>query len=160
MESTNQSFALYLSIVGRQPRPQAPAESRQVATITAPGVPPPSEAPQAPPRRPLPRQPPPNRGRPRPIRPRPNRRPQKGFLDRVRDGVDKAACKAQTFVSGQMLNNEKFIRKQINCVLEKGECDETGAMVKRKNIFLTPILNIILSFVKQDDVNNHHNHFF
>ena len=119
------------SFIGRQPRPQTPAESRQVASVAAPGAPPPSDAP---PRRPLPRQPPPNRGRPRPIRPRPNRRPQKGFLDRVRDGVDKAKCEAKKFVSGQMLADERFIKKQINCVLEKGECDETGSMIKRKKI--------------------------
>ena len=122
-----------MPFAGRPLRPQDPAESRQVASIAEPGVPLPSDAP---PRRPLPRQSPPNRGRPRPIRPRPNRRPQKGFLDRVRDGIDNAACKAKTFVSGKMLNDEVFIKKQINCVLEKGECDETGTMIKRKNILL------------------------
>ena len=33
-----------------------------------------------------------------------------------------------------MLADERFIKKQINCVLEKGECDETGSMIKRKKI--------------------------
>ena len=116
---------------GRQQRPQPPAESRQVTSVATPGLPPPTDTP---PRRPLPRQSPPSRGRPRPVRPRPNRRPQKGFLDRVREGVDKAKCEAKKFVSGQMLNDERFIKKQINCVLEKGECDETGSMIKRKKI--------------------------
>ena len=116
-------------MIGRQQRPITPAESRQVPSITPPGIPP---SPESPPRRPLPRQPPPNRGRPRPpIRPRPNRRPQKGILDRVREGVDRAKCEAKKFVSGQMLNDERFIKKQINCVLDKGECDETGKMIKR-----------------------------
>ena len=116
-------------MIGRQQRPIAPAESRQVPSITPPGIPP---SPEAPPRRPLPRQPPPNRGRPRPpIRPRPNRRPQKGVLDRLREGVDRAKCEAKKFVSGAMLNDERFIKKQINCVLDKGECDETGNMIKR-----------------------------
>jgi hypothetical protein len=49
----------------------------------------------------------------------------------VREGLDRAKCGVKKFVSGQMLNDEQFIKKQINCVLDKGECDETGKMIKR-----------------------------
>jgi len=113
---------------GRQQRPSSQAEFQQDPSVVPQGPPPSAEPPS---RRPLPRQPPPGRARPRPIRQRPTRRPQKGFLDRAKDVVNQAKCEAKKFVSGQMLNDERFIKKQINCVLEKGECDETGKMIKR-----------------------------
>ena len=116
-------------IIGRQQRPSNPAKSQQDPNLNPQGQPPLAEPPA---RRPLPRQPPLGRARPRPIRPRPSRRPQKGFLDRAKDVVNQAKCKATTFVSGHMLDDERFIKKQINCVLDKGECDETGNMIKRR----------------------------
>ena len=85
--------------------------------------------------RPLPRQPPPGRGRPRPARQRkpvPRRPPTPSFLDRVKVKVNQAKCEAKKFVSGQMLNDERFIKKQINCVMDKGPCDDTGKLIKRK----------------------------
>ena len=91
-------------------------------------------------------QPPPNRPRPRPIRPRPTRgRPQKGIFGSVKDAVNRAKCEATKFVSKQMLNDERFIQTQINCVLDKGECDETGAMIKRNIALLFKEINLVLA---------------
>ena len=43
-----------------------------------------------------------------------------------------------------MLNDERFIQTQINCVLDKGECDETGAMIKRNIVFLLKEIYLVL----------------
>ena len=135
-------------MLGRQQRPpsiESRQEPRQVANVASQGAPTPPE-PAA--RRPLkPRQqPPPNRPRPRPIRPRPTRgRPQKGIFGSVKDAVNRAKCEATKFVSKQMLNDERFIQTQINCVLDKGECDETGAMIKRNIVFLFKEIDLVLA---------------
>ena len=137
-----------IELLGRQQRPpsiEARQEPRQVANVASQGAPTPPE-PAA--RRPLkPRQqPPPNRPRPRPIRPRPTRgRPQKGIFGSVKDAVNRAKCEATKFVSKQMLNDERFIQTQINCVLDKGECDETGAMIKRNIVFLFKEIDLVLN---------------
>ena len=49
-----------------------------------------------------------------------------------------------------MLNDERFIQTQINCVLDKGECDETGAMIKRNIVFLLKeiyLVKLIMAWV-------------
>ena len=104
-----------------------PIEARQTPPQLPPtaGAPPPPQSlnsEQPPPVRPV--QPPPGpprgaRPRPRP-RPGPQRRPQPGIL-----------CAAKSFASEIRLKDEAFMKKQLDCVLDKGPCDKTGNLIKR-----------------------------
>jgi len=77
---------------------------------------------------PAPRRPPPPRGPARrPPGPPPPRRPKPS-----RPGlIDKIKCKAVDLGSDLRLQDENFVRTQLDCVLGEGPCDELGAEIKR-----------------------------
>ena len=105
-----------------------PIEARQTPPQQHPsgaGAPPPPQSinlEQPPPVRPVqPHPAPPRASRPRPRpRPGPQRRPGPGIL-----------CAAKSFASEIRLKDEAFMKKQLDCVLDKGPCDKTGNLIKR-----------------------------
>jgi len=73
-------------------------------------------------------QPPAPRARPQPKRPgfkRPARRPGLGGR------LESIACIGSDWGVNQQLKDEKYIRQQLDCVLDKGPCDDKGKMIKR-----------------------------
>ena len=73
-------------------------------------------------------QPPAPRARPQPKRPgfkRPPRRPGLGGR------LESIACIGSDWGVNQQLKDEKYIRQQLDCVLDKGPCDDKGKMIKR-----------------------------
>jgi len=141
------------------PRPPPPPQSRPPPQPRRPNRPPPSNIRRPPPppkylpalsrQRPPP---PPPRGppreseqedgiRPRPPPPRgparrpppPPRRPPPsgGILQSLKNVGQAVKCKAVDVASDVRLQDETFVREQLDCVLGEGECDELGATIKR-----------------------------
>ena len=142
------------------PRPPPPPQSRPPPQPRRPNRPPPSNIRRPPPppkylpalsrQRPPP---PPPRGppreseqedgiRPRPPPPRgparrpppPPRRPPPsgGILQSLKNVGQAVKCKAVDVASDVRLQDETFVREQLDCVLGEGECDELGATIKSK----------------------------
>ena len=42
-------------------------------------------------------------------------------------------CKAEDVASDIRLQDEGFVRQQLDCVLDQGPCDDLGATIKRKS---------------------------
>lgn len=88
-----------------------------------------------PPQKPARPGPPPPRVRPPP--PPPGRRqppppPKEGGIGGVLTGiVGDVGCAAQNLFAEPKLKDPKFINYQLQCLLDKGECDEIGNLVKR-----------------------------
>ena len=80
-----------------------------------------------PPRGPPLRRPPPPRPRPPPTGPPPNKG---GIIDGISSWL---TCKGTDAISGVKLQDEKFVRQQLDCVLDRGTCDELGTTLKRKD---------------------------
>lgn len=96
-----------------------------------PLAPPPGAARQPPPpgaRRPLPPRP---RARPRP---RPARPAGSSILGSVTKGVaslgDRIKCAAEDLYAEQQLGDKQYIRQQLDCVLNRGPCDENGTLIR------------------------------
>ena len=109
----------------RPPKPPQylPALSRNAQEQRPPRPPPP------PPRGPI-RRPPPPRPRPPPGSAA-NEKP--GIIGSIGNWLK---CKGTDAVSEVKLQDENFVRKQLDCVLDRGQCDELGATLKRKAIYL------------------------
>lgn len=90
-------------------RPPPPRANNQQALPRSAQVPPVPGRPRA-----RPRPPPPRRGSP----------PRPGLLDTI-------ACKTKNLFANQKINDEAFMRTQIDCLLSRGPCDETGSELKR-----------------------------
>lgn len=76
-----------------------------------------------PPPTPVLRSRPQSRRRPRP-RPRPPGNP-------ACKGVTCLVCKGSDMALDIKFQNKQYVRQQLDCVLNKGECDKTGQMIKR-----------------------------
>ena len=48
-------------------------------------------------------------------------------------------CKAEDVASDIRLQDEGFVRQQLDCVLDEGPCDDLGATIKRKSKRSYPI---------------------
>jgi len=122
-----------------------PGDNRRVAPGPQPGryQPPPPQQPvqrlpgplpgnrrQGPPpqRRPLP--PPPGRAPPPP----PAKKKEGGILDTVVNGVQNVAsgltCTATNLIADEKLNDDKFIRSQMDCAMNRAPCDEIGRQIR------------------------------
>ena len=112
----------------RPPKPPQylPALSRNAPDQRPPRPPPP------PPRGPI-RRPPP---RPRPPPPPPASNEKPGIIGSIGNWLK---CKGTDAVSEVKLQDENFVRQQLDCVLDRGKCDELGATLKRKKILFTLI---------------------
>merc|ERR1711997_1182708 len=94
-----------------QPRPPTPQERRPLPPARRPRPPPPGS---------LRRPPPPRRPLPKP-----------GILDKITSIGQTVKCKAVDVASDVRLQDENFVRQQLDCVLGEGPCDELGATIKR-----------------------------
>merc|ERR1740129_2332812 len=120
------------------PGPPPPPQSRPPPQPRRPNRPPPSNIrrPPPPPKY-LPalsrqRPPPPPRGPARRPPPPPRRPPPSGGILQSLKNVGQAVkCKAVDVASDVRLQDETFVREQLDCVLGEGECDELGATIKR-----------------------------
>ena len=112
---------------GVPPRRQRPRPQQQALPRNS--VVPPQDGRQAPrPARPFPPGPPPRRRPPPPK--------SGGILASV--GLD---CLADKFTANIKLKDKVFMRNQINCMLNKGPCDDTGKTIKRRfKYFLQSVL--------------------
>lgn len=70
-----------------------------------------------------------------PPRPRPRPENNGGVLGSITAGLSNLGgnikCAAEDIGADVRLNDEAFMQTQLNCVLDKGPCDELGASVKR-----------------------------
>jgi len=132
-----------------QPRPPPPQERRPAPPPRRPRPPPPGGLRRPPPppkylpalsRKAYPPPPQPEEGArpPRPLprgpvrRPPPRRPPQKsGILDKITSLGQTVKCKAVDVASDVRLQDENFVRQQLDCVLGEGPCDELGGTIKR-----------------------------
>jgi len=73
-------------------------------------------------------------------RPLPGRRPQpplpkkgliQGLTDTISGAVGDVGCAAQNLYADDKLQDPAFINYQLNCLLDRGECDDIGNLVKR-----------------------------
>jgi len=110
-----------------------------------PVQPPPQQIKRKPLPRPLPPNQPPPQGppfaRPPPQkRPPPGRRPpqpppKKGILEEIGGAINGAvqdvSCAAQGVYADEKLQDPVFINQQLDCLLDKGECDDIGKLIKR-----------------------------
>lgn len=115
----------------RRPRPPPPGSLRRpppppkyLPALSRKAYPPPPEEGARPPR-PPPRGPPARR--PPPRRPL----PKAGILDKITSIGQTVKCKAVDVASDVRLQDENFVRQQLDCVLGEGPCDELGATIKR-----------------------------
>ena len=123
----------------QQPTPQIQSQPSQSVQVLQ-GPPPPGQRPPPPPpgQRPPPPPPgqrPPPLGRPYPPRggrpkPRPRPRPGGGGSGFFGSIGSKVKCAAKNALSDIRLNDERFIEEQLQCVLDKGPCDEIGIQIK------------------------------
>ena len=67
--------------------------------------------------------------RPSRARPIPRRRPSRPGLRLP--GIKDVACLGSDIAVNRKFKDEKYMRQQLDCVLEKGPCDDTGKMIKR-----------------------------
>jgi hypothetical protein len=49
--------------------------------------------------------------------------------------VDGAKCKATELYAEDKLNDPEYLNFQMRCMLNEGECDEVGNLIKRKPLF-------------------------
>ena len=126
----NQQFVPEPAIEGRQQPPPPPPQA---------GPPPPQAGPPPPQAGPPPPHgpPPPRCTSPRCLRPRQRVRPSKpgGIGSKIAKWGDIAKCAAKGKLADFRLQDERFMRAQLNCVLERGPCDKTGLTIKRKTLF-------------------------
>ena len=81
--------------------------------------------------KPTPPQQPLSDSRPRPrARPLPRRRPNRPKRPSF-PGIEDVACLGSDIAVNQKFKDEKYMKAQLNCVLNKGPCDDTGRMIKR-----------------------------
>ena len=89
------------------------------------------EQPRPPPRGP-PVPPPPRPGPPRRGPPPPQ---GEGVLSSVGSSISSiltgVKCKAEEIGADVRLQDENFVRQQLDCVLDEGPCDELGSTIKR-----------------------------
>lgn len=131
-----------------QPRPPTPQERRPPSPARRPRPPPPGSLRRPPPppkyipassRKAYPPPTPPEDGARRPPlrgparRPPPPRRPlpKPGILDKITSIGQTVKCKAVDVASDVRLQDENFVRQQLDCVLGEGPCDELGGTIKR-----------------------------
>jgi len=109
-----------------RPRPPPPGPPpKYLPALSRNAYPPQEEGDQPRPRPPV--RPPPRGPARRPPGPPPPRRPKPS-----RPGlIDKIKCKAVDLGSDLRLQDENFVRTQLDCVLGEGPCDELGAEIKR-----------------------------
>lgn len=117
----------------RPRRPPPPPPYQQAFPRNAP-PPPPPPFPQDAQGRPL--RPPPRRPRPPPRhRPRPPTQENEGVVasigSTIGSFVSGVKCKAEDLAADVRLQDEGFMRLQLDCVLDKGPCDELGDTLKR-----------------------------
>lgn len=70
-----------------------------------------------------------SRGRPQ-ARRRPRPRPAVGMKFPF-PKVENIACIGHDLAINRKFKDERYMQQQLNCVLDKGPCDDTGKMVKR-----------------------------
>merc|ERR1719367_975363 len=75
---------------------------------------------------------------PQPHRVRPRPRPagaSKSILSKVKSSVlglgGQIKCAAEDLYAKQQLSDKRYIRQQLDCVLNRGPCDENGALIRR-----------------------------
>ena len=121
-----------------QRRPPPPPPNWRRPPPPPPAQPYPEEAyprnvPEEEPLEAAPRQSPFENGPPRP-RPRPEN--SGGVLGSIQSGLSNLGgnikCAAEDIGADVRLNDENFMRTQLDCVLDKGPCDELGASIKRE----------------------------
>jgi hypothetical protein len=82
-----------------------------------------------------------------PPRPRPRPENSGGVLGSIASGISNLGgnikCAAEDIGADVRLNDEAFMRAQLDCVLDKGPCDELGASVKRKLLLSIVIFSVI-----------------
>ena len=66
---------------------------------------------------------------PRPLR-RPPPRARPGLLSPISDVVNDLKCKAEEVGMAQRLQDKKYVRQQMDCVLDAGPCDKIGSNLK------------------------------
>ncbi len=104
------------------PIPQQRFEEQQQQQVRPrPPLPPPKHNERPPPPPPPPRRP----------RPPPRRRPG-GVLVTLGGIANNIKCKAEDIAVDMQLDNEEYVRQQIDCVLGEGACDDLGGTLKRK----------------------------
>jgi len=114
----------------RQRQPQVAERRREDSTSPQNSIPPNRQ----------PIRPPPRANRP-PVRQLPGRRQPpkqqkkggiiKGITDTISGAVGEIGCSAQGLYADNKLEDPAFINYQLQCLLERGECDEIGSLVKR-----------------------------
>jgi hypothetical protein len=64
-------------------------------------------------------------------RPQPRRRPKPRPSRPILPGFQDTLCVGSDFITNRKLKDEKYMRQQLDCALERGPCDDTGKMIKR-----------------------------
>ena len=105
------------------PPPQRQPPPKYLPALSRNAPPPPQEQRPRPP-------PPPRQSRPGPP-PRPRPPPPQGILGGI---VNNLKCKVIETGGDIRLQDENFVRQQLDCVLDQGPCDELGSTLKRKFI--------------------------
>ena len=59
----------------------------------------------------------------------------KGAVGDFKGAVGDLNCAAQNLYAEDKLEDPAFINYQMQCLLDRGECDDIGNLVKRKFIF-------------------------
>ena len=127
-------------LLQRRPPPPPPANWRRPPPPQQAGQPYPEGAfPRNVPEEELPQEPAAPRQSPFEGPPRPRPRPENngGILGGIGSTLSNLAgnikCGAEDIAADARLQDEAFMQKQLDCVLDKGPCDELGANVKRKS---------------------------
>lgn len=113
----------------RPPPAQAQPAGRPVPVVRRPPQPGPGARPfpAGPP-------PPPLRRGPPPPRPLPAKKEGPGILGTISEGIGNilkpVSCAATDIITDNQLNDEKFIRSQMNCARGTGPCDQIGKQIK------------------------------
>jgi hypothetical protein len=55
-----------------------------------------------------------------------------GIGSAITGAVDGAKCKATELYAEDKLNDPEYLNFQMRCMLNEGECDEVGNLIKRK----------------------------
>ncbi len=120
-------------------RPQFPPAASRNAPLPYPQPSPEEAGPRSPPQGPPPPGPPqglppPRRPGPPPRRPPPPPPPTQagGVLSSVQQFVSGVKCTALGVAGDVRLQDENFVRQQLDCVLDEGPCDELGTTIKSK----------------------------
>merc|ERR1719464_1266931 len=114
-------------------RPPGPALPALRPAVRRPGPPPPPPPQQGPGPRPFQGGPPPPPLRRGPPPPRPAKK-DTGLLGTITEGIgnilNPVSCAATDIITDNQLNDEKFIRSQMNCARGTGPCDQIGKQIK------------------------------